>query len=170
MSEINYKKLKNFNSLFNGLSDKELKLVSDIVKRKEVKTGSIIINEGDTGNELFLLDEGTVDIHKTLTFVTSKHELGTKERSFIRLSGEDHCFFGEMALFGSGKRSATVNAVTKCQLLVIEGDDFLKLCDDHPKIGYIVVTNIALILSDYLRKTNDDVIKLTTALSLALSG
>ena len=170
MSEIKYKKLKNFNSLFNGLSDNELKFVSDIVKRKEVKTSSIIISEGDTGNELFLLDEGIVDIHKTLTIVTSKHELGTKERSFIRLSGEDHCFFGEMALFGSGKRSATVNAVTKCQLLVIEGDDFLKLCDDHPKIGYIVVTNIALILSDYLRKTNDDVIKLTTALSLALSG
>ena len=56
------------------------------------------------------------------------------------------------------------------RLDLIEGDDFLKLCDDHPKIGYIVVTNIALILSDYLRKTNDDVIKLTTALSLALSG
>ena len=170
MSEINYKKLKNFNSLFKGLPDKELKFVSDIVKRKEVEAGSIIISEGDEGNELFLLEEGTVDIHKTLTIITSKHEFGTKERSFIRLSGEDHCFFGEMALFGSGERSATVNAVTKCQLLVIEGDDFLKLCDDHPIIGYIVVTNIALILSDYLRKTNDDVIKLTTALSLALSG
>lgn len=170
MSEINYKKLKNFNSLFKGLSDKELKLVSEIVKKTEVEAGSIIICEGDTGNELFLLEEGVVDIHKTLTIVTSKHEFGTKERSFIRLSGEDHCFFGEMTLFGSGERSATVNAVTKCQLFVIKGEDFLKLCDNHPRIGYTVVTNIVLIISEYLRKTNDDVIKLTTALSLALSG
>jgi len=170
MSEISYKKLKDYDSLFKGLSNEELKLVSEIIRRKEVEAGSIIINEDGTGNELFLLEEGVVDVHKTLTIVTSKNEFGTKERSFIRLSGEDHCFFGEMALFGSGKRSATVNSVTKCKLLVIKEGDFLKLCDNNPKIGYIIVTNIALILSEYLRKTNDDVIKLTTALSLALSG
>ncbi len=170
MNEIKYNKLIDFESLFKGLSDDELKLVLEIVKRKEVESGSVIIREGDTGNEMYLLEDGVVDIHKTLTIVTAKNEFGTKKRSFIRLSGEDHCFFGEMALFGSGERSATVNAVTKCQLLVIKSEDFLKLCNNHPRIGYIVVTNIALILSEYLRKTNDDVIKLTTALSLALSG
>ena len=170
MSEVNYKRLKNFSSLFKGLADKELKFISDIMKKKEVDAGKIIINEGETGTELFLLEEGVVDVYKTLTIIASKNEFGTKERSFIRLTGENHCAFGEMALFGSGERSATVKAVTKCELFIIEGEDFSKLCENHPQIGYVVVTNIALILSEHLRKTNDDVIKLTTALSLALSS
>ncbi len=170
MSEVNIKRLKDFESIFKGLTDKELKLISDIMKWKEVNTGTIIINEGETGNELFLLEEGVVDVNKTLTIVTSKNEFGTKERSFIRLSGENHCAFGEMALFGNGERSATVKAVTKCKLYVLESGDFTDLCKEYPQIGYTVVTNIALILAEHLRKTNDDVVKLTTALSLAFSG
>ena len=169
MTDSQSRNLKDY-SLFNSLSDKELKLIENIGEEREVTAGSIIINEGDIGEDLYLLEEGVVDIYKTLTIVTSKNEFGTKERSFIRLTGDEHCYFGEMALFGSGERSATVRAVTKCQLIVIKNSDFRKLCENEPRIGYIVVTNIALMLAQYLRKTNEDVIKLTTALSLALSA
>jgi len=170
MNTISIEKLKEFDTLFKGLSDEELKHISGIMRRTKIEAGDIIISEGETGDELFLLEEGCVDILKTLTIVTSKQEFGTKERSFIRMTGEQHCFFGEMALFGNGERSATVKAETECKLLVINGGDFLKLCKRHPNIGYVVVNNIALILSYYLRKANDDIIKLTTALSLALLG
>ena len=156
--------------LFKDLSEKELKLILAIVKKDKLDSGSLIIKEDDYGDDLYLLEEGVVDIHKTLTIVTSKHDFGTKERTLIRLTGDDHCYFGEMALLGDGKRSATVKAVTECKLGIIKNSDFLKLCEKEPRIGYIVLTNIALILSDYLRKTNEDIIKLTTALSLSLSG
>ncbi|HUT62474.1 MAG TPA: cyclic nucleotide-binding domain-containing protein [Anaerolineae bacterium] len=169
MTDSQSRNLKDY-SLFNSLSDKELKLIENIGEEREVTAGSIIINEGDIGEDLYLLEEGVVDIYKTLTIVTSKNEFGTKERSFVRLTGDEHCYFVEMALFGSGERSATVRAVTKCQLIVIKNSDFRKLCENEPRIGYIVVTNIALMLAQYLRKTNEDVIKLTTALSLALSA
>ena len=169
MRSNNVNLLKEFR-LFNGLSDKELKLVSDLARRKNIDTGTAIISEGETGDDLYLLEEGVVDINKTLTIMTSRYDSGTKERSFIRLTGEQHPYFGEMALFGKGERSATVKAVTECKLLMITSKDFRKLCESEPRIGYIVVTNIALVLADYLRKTNEDVIKLTTALSLALSG
>ncbi len=169
MSVVNYKKISEY-KLFKGLSNDELKSVANLITRTGLDAGSIIICEGDTGVELFLLEEGTVEVYKTLTVVTAKHDFGTKERSFIRLTAEDNCYFGELALFGKGERSATVKAITKCQLLVIEADNFLELCREYPNIGYIIVTNVALILSDYLRKANDDVVKLTTALSLALSG
>lgn len=168
MKSGDVKKLRAF-SLFNGLNDDELKHIADIVDSREIAAGSSIIVEGEVGDDLFLLDDGVVDIHKTLTIVTAKHDFGTKERSFIRLTGEQHPYFGEMALFGNGERSATVNAVTQCRLMVITGGHFRKLCEDKPRIGYVIVTNIALMLSNYLRKSNEDVIKLTTALSLALS-
>ncbi|MCE5250128.1 cyclic nucleotide-binding domain-containing protein [bacterium] len=164
------RKLLGLFSLFKGLSAQELDLVSRIITAKDVSPGTVIISEGEIGDEMYLLAEGTVDIHKTLTVVTSKQEFGTKERTFIRLSGENHLFFGELALFGGRERSATVQAANKCNLLVIKADDFLKLCENEPRIGYVVITNIALNLATNLRKTNEDVIKLTTALSLALQG
>ena len=169
MKKVDRKKLGLF-PLFSGLTDSELDAVVDIIKTKDTDPGTVIIREGDIGDEIFLLDEGTVDIHKTLTIVTSKQEFGTKERSFIRLTGDDHCFFGELALFGTRERSASVHAVLKCKLMVIKADDFIKVFEREPRIGYVVVSNIAAILSKNLRKTNEDVIKLTTALSLALSG
>ena len=78
MSGISYKKLSEFDTLFNGLSSSDLKLISDIVIRKEVEAGSIIIQEGESGSELFFLEEGIVDITRTLTIIASKHEFGTK--------------------------------------------------------------------------------------------
>ena len=169
MSKLTIQQLKEF-SLFRGLEDDELALLIQILRREEAEPGKLIISENEFGNELYLLDEGTVDISKTLTIVTSRNEFGAQERSFIRLTGADHCFFGEMALFGNRERSATVKAVTKCVLYAMEDTGFFTLCESNPRIGYIVLTNIAVILSDYLRKANEDVLKLTTALSLALSG
>ncbi len=170
MNEVNYQTLKQFDTLFRGLSDAELKSVARIVSRKQAEAGSLIILEGDDCDELYLLEDGVVDVFRTLTIVTSRHDYGTKERTFRRLDGGSHCSFGEIALIGGGTRTATVKAVTTCSLLVIDGRDFMKLCKSQPNIGYIVTNNIALVLVDYLRKANDDVIKLTTALSLALSG
>jgi len=169
MGSGDVKRLKEY-SLFGGLSDADIKCINGIVNKKTFDVGSTVVQEGDSGDELFLLEEGIVDISKTLTIVTSKHDFGQKERSFIRLSSDIHPYFGEMALFGSGERSATVKAVTACKVLIIRHEDFNLLCAEEPRIGYIVLKNIALTLVQYLRKTNEDVIKLTTALSLALSG
>lgn len=169
MSHIAGNRLTEY-PLFQGLNDAELERVAAVVILREIPADTTIIQEGEEGDELYLLDDGIVDISKTLTIVTSKHDFGDRERSFIRLSGTDHCYFGEMVLFGKGERSATVRAVTDCRLLVIGNARFRDLCESEPRIGYIVVGNIARSLADNLRKTNENVLKLTTALSLALSG
>jgi CRP/FNR family transcriptional regulator, cyclic AMP receptor protein len=170
MSSVTSEHLMPFTKLFEGLSIDELVLIAGIVRREVVDAGTVIITEGETGGDLFLLEEGTVEVLRTLTIVTSKHEFGARERSFSRLTGEDHCIFGETGIIGRGERTATVKAASNCTLLVIDAKAFLTLVKVHPNIGYIVVTNIARMLAAYLRKANDDVIKLTTALSLALSG
>ena len=55
MRKVPDRNLKYY-SLFNGLSDKELKLIENIVAGSEVKAGSIIINEGYFGDDLYLLE------------------------------------------------------------------------------------------------------------------
>ena len=155
--------------IFNSLNDRELERLSKIFKEVSFPTGAEIIREGETGEQMFILKEGTVDISKTLTLKVSRREFGQKEKTFIRLSAENGAFFGEMGMLEENFRSATVSAVTNCKLFTVEKVDFINFCEKEPSIGFRVVTNIARIISSRLRKTNEDVLKLTTALSLALS-
>ena len=74
-----------------------------------------------------------------------------------------------MALFEQGKRTATVVAQTDCTLLEIARDDFLSFAEANPRIGYEITRKITQLLCSRLRKADEDTIKLTTALSLALS-
>ena len=43
-------------------------------------------------------------------------------------------FFGEIALLHGGTRSATVRAITRCQLLVLEHSDFEALLESSSRI------------------------------------
>jgi hypothetical protein len=65
--------------------------------------------------------------------------------------------------------TATVVARSDCVLLEITRNDFLRLGEENPRIGYKITRNITQLLCSRLRKADEDTIKLTTALSLALS-
>src|SRR2546428_20274 len=78
-------------------------------------------------------------------------------------------FGGEMALLESSPRGATVTAITDIELLEITHKDFDQLCQENPLLGYRVLRNMASQLSGRLRRSNQDVVKLSSALSLALS-
>ena len=155
--------------IFNDLTHTEIERLASILKEVSFPASSEILKEGRAGEEMFILKEGTVDISKTLTLKVGRREFGQKEKSFIRLNAENGAFFGEMGMLEENIRSATVTAVTNCKLYTIEKVDFMEFCEKEPNIGYHIVLNIARIISSRLRKTNEDVLKLTTALSLALS-
>jgi CRP-like cAMP-binding protein len=92
-----------------------------------------------------------------------------RDKSLNRLTADEHAFFGEMALFGPAcERTATVTAKTRCTIAVLSREKFFRLTETDNEIGYRVLMNIVAILSDRLDKTTKDVLKLTTALSLAL--
>ena len=97
-----------------------------------------------------------------------REDFQDRDKILTKLSAEDHAVFGEVALFEQGKRTATVTALTDCVLLAINRNDFLRLAEENPRIGYKVTRNITQILCSRLRKADEDTIKLTTALSLAL--
>ncbi|MFQ6615101.1 MAG: hypothetical protein ACE5D1_09695, partial [Fidelibacterota bacterium] len=63
---------------------------------------------------------------------------------------------------------ATVRAVTDCCLAKLMKQDLFRICDANPKTGYKVMQNLCQILCGNLVKANQNVLKLTTAFSLAL--
>ena len=52
--------------------------------------------------------------------------------------------FGEVALLGGTKRTATVSAIETCELLVIDRRDFMAFLDSHPDISANLLQVLAL--------------------------
>lgn len=155
--------------IFSGLSDEKLAKIRAIIKLKTFEADEVIIQDGTKGDRMYLLLDGEVEISKPLVLKAASASTNRQEKSLIRLSSKDYAFFGEMSLFDpNGIRSASVIAMRKTQLGEIKRDDFLRLTESDKEIGYAVVKNIAAVLSSRLDKANQDILKLTTALSFVL--
>ena len=68
------------------------------------------------------------------------------------------------------ERSASVRALSECSVAVLNKKDLLIALDQDPDMGSVVYKNIATELVNRLKKANKDILKLTTAFSLALEG
>jgi len=167
MVDVNY--LRNF-SVFSELNDEELKLVYSILKFEEHEVGYEIISDGEKGDTMYLLFEGEVEISKSMTLIKSTFGgVDHADKALIRLKDEWYPCVGEMILFGDDStRSATVITTKFCKFGVIRKDDFLELSNSNHSIGFKVMKNLALVMGDRLKKANHDILKLTTAFTLAL--
>lgn len=160
--------LREFN-IFGDLSDDQLARLSTKLTDCHFRKGEVIIKEFDKGNNMFLLLKGDVDISRTLMLRLSKYDYGQRDKVLTRLSSTDRLFFGETGLLGMGDRTATVVAASDCRMMVLEKEDFDELVIEDPEMGYKIVKRICNALSLRLRKANEDVLKLTTALSIAVN-
>lgn len=166
---IDFKNLSHY-AIFKDLTEAELEQIHSILHFKSFQNGQKIFEEGDKGDEMYILLEGEIEISKPLTLL--KDKLGKVNRdnmALIRLKQEDYPCVGEMALFGeSDIRSATAVAIQDSKFGVMEKDAFLKLAEEHAVLGYKVMKNLARIMGERLKKANQDILKLTTAFTLAL--
>jgi len=141
-------------------------IIKAIVKLCEVrnfKKGSTIINEGEHGDELFIMLNGEIDIIKR-TMQNQKYVVTSLN------ANKGGLYVGELALIDNDKRSATVEAKTDCECLVLNRDNFIKFGDQYPEVGLSITRIIAAQLSQKLRKTGADVITLFSALVEEISG
>jgi CRP/FNR family transcriptional regulator, cyclic AMP receptor protein len=155
--------------LFSDLSEDELSIVWSIVKEVQIIKGDIIINEGDIGDSMYFFADGKANVTKNLTLKLNKSSFGQVDKSMITLDSNFVSFFGDMAMFEEEPRSATILATSDCLLYEMKKNDFIKLCIDYPAMGIKLLTRIAKTLCARIRKSNQDILKLSTALSIALS-
>lgn len=127
------------------------------------KKGSTIIREGDQGDELFIILKGKIDILKT-TLQNEKYVVTSLD---AKMGG---VYVGEIALIDYDKRSATVEAKTDCECIVLNRETFVKFGNDYPEIGLNITRAIARQLSQQLRKSSGDVITLFSALVEEISS
>lgn len=144
--------------LFNTIEGDEGRLanLARIVTWQECKAGDEVVSEGIEGSDLYILYQGKVQVQKR----TLDQELYT----ITTLTDQEDAFFGELALMDREVRSASVTAVTDCEFLVINRDDFNRLGEEDPLLGLLVTRAIGKELSKRLRRANKDIIILFQAL------
>jgi CRP-like cAMP-binding protein len=133
--------------LFDGLTPAELEQVARICRERRYRAGDVVAQQGDSGDELFVIWEGLVEV------LHSGSPQDAQPRTVVNL-GQGQVF-GEMALVDFGPRSASVRVVSDtAKLQAIGRDDFLRVCEQHHRVGFVVMRNIAADLSFKLRHQN----------------
>jgi len=155
--------------IFKNLTPDQIRRVLGIARRVSFPAGSIIMKEGDMGDTMYIMMAGTVEVVKSLILGDFDDEQETvSNKVFTRLDAGENAVFGEIALLEAQKRTATIKAVTECQLYEIRKDDFLTLAEADCALGFRILLNMARIVSTRLRKSDEETVKLTTALSIIL--
>ncbi|MDA8424951.1 MAG: cyclic nucleotide-binding domain-containing protein [Treponema sp.] len=155
--------------ILGDLDGAERDRVLAIARRVVFRSGETVMREDECGDTMYLFISGEVDVTKNLTLKLGERDFAKAEKSMNKLSAEHVSIFGEMSMFGPEPRSATITASSDCVLYEIRREDFTALCDAEPRLGLSVLRRVAGVLCSRVRKGNEDVLKLSTALSIALS-
>ncbi len=126
--------------IFSQLSYNELVKVLGLTLLTHRGAGESIINEGEPGDELFVVLAGQVEVHKGAQVITT-------------LGAGAH--LGEMAMVDNAPRSASVRAKTDVNLLAMRREEFFGLIRSEPAIASKLLWSFVQVLSSRLRNTNE---------------
>jgi voltage-gated potassium channel len=105
--------------LFSGLNAAEIADIMRLLRAQQVEAGEVLARRGEPAHSMYFVAAGEVEIE-------------LKHRQ-VRL-GAGH-FFGEIAALRRTRRSATITAVTRASLLVLDARDLHALMDREQRIA-----------------------------------
>lgn len=114
--------------LFTGCTVKELETIAKASQEVKVASGALIVDQGQTGREAFVVLEGHATVKRNGRKITT---LGPGQ------------MLGELSLLDRGPRTASVIADGDMTLLRIDQKDFLAVLDQVPAVGHKVLAALA---------------------------
>jgi CRP-like cAMP-binding protein len=136
-SEAEIKRIKaalKGNFLFQNLPTTQTKQIYDAMKKRTVKANDVVIQQGEKGEEFFVLDEGELAV----SILNNSVEVEIM-RYRPNPAGANPCF-GELALMYSKPRAATVAALTDGVLWAIDRRSFREILKKSSKDKYLMRT------------------------------
>ena len=102
--------------LFSGLSAIEIADIMELLRAEQIEADEVVVRRGEAAHSMYFVAAGEVEI--------------ALDSERIRL-GAGH-FFGEIAVLRRARRSATVTALTRTSLLVLDAHDLHALMARQP--------------------------------------
>ena len=117
--------------LFSDASRSELAVIARQLTRLKIKAGRVLVREGGIGNEFMIMVSGLAEV--------------TQGGESIATIGRGD-LVGEMAILqplGSGRRNATVTAITDCEIYAGSAAEFRRIMEAAPSVAAKVQATIA---------------------------
>lgn len=143
------------NPLFSDLYEDEIDRVLSQCKVMQLAPGETVFNEGDIGEDIYLILQGDIKIIKGGVLIAY---LGKAD------------LFGEMILLFEGTRSTTAIAETHSDILLLNYQSIMKMYEKNPRAMSIMMLNVARLLAARLKKSNALVRELQTEINLKKSA
>src|SRR4030095_10163390 len=116
--------------LFQGFGPRELDALVPAARPVTVAARQEVFHKGDAGSQLYVVIDGRL---KALTTSSEGNEV-----VFNVMGPGEVC--GELALLSELPRSATVRAIERCELLVLDRRDFLAFLRRSPDVAVRMLT------------------------------
>lgn len=131
--------------IFQDVKLEQIEEIDDIISRVSLSKNEILLEEGTESHNFYVVESGDIEV-------------------YFSVPGEDHFIdacrlkvgsvVGEMALLENDVHSARVIAKTAASVIKIDSRAFLMHLEAHPDVGFIVMRNLARIISKRLRYTD----------------
>jgi CRP/FNR family cyclic AMP-dependent transcriptional regulator len=127
---------------FRGVATHYLEDLADIAHLDEFEEGDVVFREGESVENVYVVTNGEVALEVSASGIDPQHV-------YTVASGES---LGWSALFDRSKRTATAVATAPTSVFRFGGEELLELCDANPNLGYAIMRQTAIALSQRLQK------------------
>ncbi len=129
--------------IFGKLGPQVIERLTSYAHIKTVAAGTTVFQRGDAGDCLFAVCAGTIRI--------SNRSTDGRDAVFNLINAGG--IFGEIALLDGRERTADAQAVTDCDLMVINRRDFIPMVSGEPELALKLIE----VLCDRIRHTSEQV-------------
>ena len=105
----------------------------DRYKRRQVPAGTTLCHEGDFGNTMYFVVQGSLQI--------SKRVIQGADKAIATLGAGQYA--GELSLLTGAQRNATIRAVEETEVVEIDQEAFLQLIHEQPRVGLDLMHQLA---------------------------
>jgi CRP/FNR family cyclic AMP-dependent transcriptional regulator len=136
--------LITFSPLFENFNLAEIGLLSQFMQVYRTEPGVEIIREGETGDFMMLLIEGSIEVFK--------QDRSNAPRLIALIAPGQS--FGEMSMIDGEPRFASCVAAEPCTIALLSRDSLARIILEQPTLGAKLLMELVLMLSQRLRRTS----------------
>ncbi|MDA1275132.1 MAG: cyclic nucleotide-binding domain-containing protein [Verrucomicrobia bacterium] len=129
--------------IFEDLDRRDIEILSRHFKLYHVQPGAVLFNEGDDGDFMAIVLEGSCDVVKHPEEVNSVRVATAGMGKLI----------GEMSLIDGQPRSASVEFAQRARILVLTRESFKAIVSEYEHVGVGLLWRLSRTLSQRLRQT-----------------
>ena len=134
--------------LFASLTPQEIKFLTTVVKRREIRAGAVVFREGDPAISLFIVESGQLKVVKTNPNGGEPIVLTTLGTGTL---------FGEIPFVAGGNRTANIMSQEYGTVLEITYDELERLIQLNPQFGVKLYKSLATYMANALKRTTEEI-------------